>query len=123
MPVTSHPSKVITQRFQSEQRTLLWWSRLTRLAIFNVLLWLWTYSLHRDNIDGDFYKGMNLKCSGIYVIVCAYRSFYPRIDLERYCMFDHHLSSSYLLAMTILAVEFVTNIKQLLCAELLKTIA
>lgn len=108
MLVTSHPSKVITQRFQSEQRTLLWWSRLTRLAIFNVLLWLWTYSLHRDNIDGDFYKGMNLKCSGIYVIVCAYRSFYPRIDLERYCMFDHHLSSIFLgrAAATVAEISF-----------------
>jgi len=31
--------------------------------------------------------------SGIYVFVCAFRSFLPRIDLERYCLFDHPLSS------------------------------
>ena len=31
--------------------------------------------------------------SGIYVFVCAFRSFLPRIDVERYCLFDHPLSS------------------------------
>lgn len=31
--------------------------------------------------------------SGLYVVVCAFRSFFPRIDLERYCLFDTPLSS------------------------------
>lgn len=83
------------QCFQSDhQPTLLWWSRLTRIAILNVILWLWTYNLHQN--DEDFHRRMHLKFSGVYVMVCAYRSVYPRIDLERYCLFDHQISNIFL---------------------------
>lgn len=41
----------------------------------------------------DSYQRLHLGLSGIYVAVCAYRSVFPRIDLERYCLFDWQLSS------------------------------
>src|SRR5262245_57645684 len=34
--------------------------------------------------------------SGIFVAVCAFRSWLPRIDLERYCLVDSPLSSMFL---------------------------
>ena len=89
---TSHSKHLRSQ--SSEQQTLLWWSRLTRLATLNILMWLWTYSLHQNN--DDFHTKMHLRFSGIYVMVCAYRSVYPRIDLERICLFDLHISNIFL---------------------------
>ena len=34
--------------------------------------------------------------SGVYVAVCAFRSWLPRVDLERYCLVDSPLSSVFL---------------------------
>jgi len=34
--------------------------------------------------------------SGVYVAVCAFRSWRPRVDLERYCLVDSPLSSMFL---------------------------
>ena len=39
---------------------------------------------------------LQLGLSGIYVLVCAFRSFLPRIDLERYCLHDTPLSSIFI---------------------------
>lgn len=54
------------------------------------------------------YQRYHLFLSGIYVFVCAYRSFLPRIDLERYCLFDTRLSSIFLgrLAATVAELAF-----------------
>jgi hypothetical protein len=50
--------------------------------------------------------------SGVYVFVCAYRSFLPRIDLERYCLWDTFASSIFLgrSAATIAEVAFAGQI-------------
>eukprot|EP00986_Skeletonema_menzelii_P004457 scaffold1523_cov162-Skeletonema_menzelii.AAC.2 len=65
------------------------------------------------NDDGAHpYQRYHLFLSGIYVFVCAYRSFLPRIDLERYCLFDTRLSSIFLgrLSATIAEVSFSAQI-------------
>jgi hypothetical protein len=64
----------------------LWIITLWSVALFNLGLLLkivrqnkWTWS-------------MNLVCASIYTFVCAFRSFFPRIDAERICFFDSLLS-------------------------------
>lgn len=80
------------EKYKSEQMTLLWWSILVRIAIFNICVWTWTcYTYHSSSsfsTSNTLVARQQLYLSGIYVFVCAYRSIYPRIDLERYCMFD-----------------------------------
>lgn len=39
---------------------------------------------------------LQLVLSGVYVLICAFRAFLPRIDLERYCLHDNPLSSIFL---------------------------
>ena len=38
------------------------------------------------------YVQWHVKMSAVYTAVCAFRSFMPRIGLERYCVVDHWLS-------------------------------
>ena len=71
-------------------KTYLWWKFLCTTAIINICVWAWAIYVHSDVHRFSYAQPI---LSGIYVFVCAFRSFLPRIDLERYCLFDHPLSS------------------------------
>jgi hypothetical protein len=71
-------------------RTYTWWKFLCTIAVVNIGVWLGAIWLHSEMRPLSYAQPI---LSGIYVLVCAFRSFYPRIDLERYCLFDHPLSS------------------------------
>ncbi|KAK1740201.1 hypothetical protein QTG54_009151 [Skeletonema marinoi] len=110
--------------------TLRWWIILSTIAIINI--GIWSYSCYlilynnrkgegnadgaspssNENVNKHPYQRYHLFLSGVYVFVCAYRSFLPRIDLERYCLFDTRLSSIFLgrLAATIAEVSFAAQI-------------
>lgn len=72
------------------RKTYRWWKFLSLAAIANVMIWLWVFAVHSEP---TYFTRLQLMLSGIYVLVCAFRAFYPRIDLERYCLFDSPLSS------------------------------
>lgn len=75
---------------QEEYKTVRWWRLLSTLAVFNLVLWTLTaFSVPTDAP----YVRWHILLSGIYTAVCAFRSFIPRIDLERYCMVDSPVSS------------------------------
>jgi hypothetical protein len=71
-------------------KTYIWWKFLCAIAVINVLVWLAAIWMQSDMRGASNYQPV---LSGIYVLVCAFRSFYPRIDLERYCLFDTPVSS------------------------------
>jgi len=75
---------------QDRNKTFLWWQFLCLMAVINIGIWSWAI-ISRSELHHFSYAQPIL--SGIYVFVCAFRSFLPRIDLERYCLFDHPLSS------------------------------
>jgi hypothetical protein len=63
---------------------------------------------------------LQLSLSLIYVLVCAFRSFFPRIDLERYCLFDNALSSIVLGRTAATVAEMAFSIQ---CAALVSHLA
>ncbi len=71
-------------------KTYIWWRLLCGVSVLNVLLWGWVFSLQTAM---DSKSQIQTALSAIYVLVCAFRSFYPRIDLERNCLHDSPLSS------------------------------
>jgi hypothetical protein len=80
-----------THKTQDEShKTYRWWKTLCAIALANMGLWVWMITTSQSQ-HSTFYIQATL--SGIYVLVCAFRSFYPRIDLERYCLHDTPLSS------------------------------
>ncbi|WP_045011485.1 hypothetical protein [Bradyrhizobium sp. LTSP849] len=74
-----------------------WWGSLTLVSNVNILVW---FMLYREfyqpaggSITGPSGIGvMLLLCAG-YVFGCAFRSFLPRADVQRICLFDTWLSS------------------------------
>lgn len=74
-------------------RTYIWWILLCSLAIINIIAWAGAIWLQSSKQNLSYAQAV---LSGIYVMICAFRSFYPRIDLERYCLFDTTLSSIFL---------------------------
>ena len=106
-----------------DQHTLRWWAILSFIALCNIVFWCYSYmSLRTSQNENENqsapsstthpHQYYQLVLSGIYVFVCAYRSFLPRIDLERYCLFDTMLSSIFLgrTAATIAEIAFSCQI-------------
>ena len=78
-----------------------WWGLLTIVSGFNIAVWFVLYrqllappidSLGRNLGGPPGIEVMLLLCAA-YVFGCAFRSFLPRADVQRICLFDTWLSS------------------------------
>src|SRR3984957_18642771 len=74
-----------------------WWSLLTLVSGVNIAVWFLLYRrLHEQAAGGlvsmSGIESMLLLCAA-YVFGCAFRSFLPRADVQRICLFDTWLSS------------------------------
>lgn len=70
-----------------------WLTLLRSIAVANILLWS---LICLPLAGGSSMLKWQVALSGIYVAVCAFRSWLPRIDLERYCIVDTHLSNMFI---------------------------
>lgn len=77
----------------ADATVLAWWRGMSALAVLNVCIWLAAW--HFGAVSG-VYGNLHLMLSGVYVLVCAYRSVLPRVDLERLVVVDTRLSSIFL---------------------------
>jgi hypothetical protein len=73
-----------------DRRLRLWLGSLAALAAVNVGLWIW---IARSAPSPSPYVEAQLLLSGVYVGVCGFRSLFPRVDLERVCLWDTWLSA------------------------------
>src|SRR6202030_661889 len=73
-----------------------WWGLLTLVSGANIAVWLLLCrQLHEQpigSLGGTSSELMLVLCAG-YVFGCAFRSFLPRADVQRICLFDTWLSS------------------------------
>jgi hypothetical protein len=74
-----------------------WWAFLTLVSGVNIAVWFLLYRwLHEQPIDSlrsTLGIQVMLLLSAAYVFGCAFRSFLPRADVQRICLFDTWLSS------------------------------
>src|ERR1700726_279126 len=74
-----------------------WWSLLTLVSGANIAVWFLLYrQLHEQptgSPGGASSIGLMLLLCAAYVFGCAFRSFLPRADVQRICLFDTWLSS------------------------------
>ncbi len=76
-----------------------WWTALRAVAILNIALWVISAGVLARRHAGFFSaiehrtKRWMLGLASAYVAGCAFRSFLPRIDLERVCLVQSQLSS------------------------------
>jgi hypothetical protein len=74
-----------------------WWSLLTLVSGANIAVWFLLYRQLHEQPAGSLgstsgIELMLLLCAA-YVFGCAFRSFLPRADVQRICLFDTWLSS------------------------------
>src|SRR5688572_21961323 len=77
-----------------------WWAMLTLVSGVNIAAWFWLYQHLQEPRIGSS-AGMPavepmLLLSAAYVFGCAFRSFLPRADVQRICLFDTWLSSVFI---------------------------
>ena len=74
-----------------------WWSLLTLVSGANIAIWFFLYGALPERpasgLDGASGVELMLLLSAAYVFGCAFRSFLPRADIQRICLFDTWLSS------------------------------
>src|SRR5580693_3951434 len=74
-----------------------WWSLLTLVSGANIAIWFLLYhQLHEQptgRLGGTPGIELMLLLCAAYVFGCAFRSFLPRADVQRICLFDTWLSS------------------------------
>jgi hypothetical protein len=74
-----------------------WWGLLTLVSGANIAVWFLLYrQLHEQptgSLGGTSGIELMLLLCAAYVFGCAFRSFLPRADVQRICLFDTWLSS------------------------------
>ena len=72
-----------------------WWGFLTLVSGVNIAVWflLYRYLGEQNGLVSTSGTGLMLLLSAAYVFGCAFRSFLPRADVQRICLFDTWLSS------------------------------
>ena len=74
-----------------------WWALLALASSGNIALWFVLYrQFHAQptgSLDGASHIQLMLFLCAAYVFGCAFRSFLPRADVQRICLFDTWLSS------------------------------
>src|SRR5665811_22353 len=74
-----------------------WWGALTLVSGANIAIWFLLYrQLHErpvGSVGGTSGIELMLLLCAAYVFGCAFRSFLPRADVQRICLFDTWLSS------------------------------
>lgn len=82
-----------------ENPVAIWWVVLTCASVVNILFWIWTRTFAFRNVSilrlsKLWHDNENIIWfSAVYVFVCAFRSFLPRADVQRICLFDTWFSS------------------------------
>lgn len=82
-----------------ENPVAIWWVGLSSAGIVNIAIWIWTrYYGYRGHslrsLSKLWFDNKNvIWFSALYVFVCAFRSFLPRADVQRICLFDTWFSS------------------------------
>ncbi|TPQ39726.1 hypothetical protein C2U70_06735 [Bradyrhizobium guangdongense] len=85
-------------RWQARTNPLAWWwGSLTLVSNVNILVWFMLYRAFYEapvgNVSAPSGIGLMLLLCAAYVFGCAFRSFLPRADVQRICLFDTWLSS------------------------------
>jgi len=74
-----------------------WWGFLTLVSAANIAIWFVLYRQLPEYVAGSPGSrsgiGLMLLLCAAYVFGCAFRSFLPRADVQRICLFDTWLSS------------------------------
>ena len=84
--------------FEAPSGPSLWWGALCVISLVNAIAWaVASARLRRSRPTADpahhASRRWQLGLSAVFVLVCAFRSVFPRADVQRICLHDSWLSS------------------------------
>lgn len=73
----------------------LWWTILSAISVVNIAAWLYSRRMLRERAKAfpPGFWNLNWILSGGYVLGCAFRSFFPRVDVQRMALYDGWISN------------------------------
>jgi hypothetical protein len=102
---------------------LIWWVALGMVSVLNALAWARSARdvvARKSSTDPELYVAIRrqLLLSAIFVVVCGFRSFVPRADVQKICLVDSWISSVFVgrSVATIAELAFVAQCALLLGA-------
>src|SRR5216684_8433802 len=104
MSVRLHAERSMSLEWRARSSSLAWsnplawwWGLLTLVSGANIAVWFLLYRQLHEQPTGSLGSTSGIKLmlllSAAYVFGCAFRSFLPRADVQRICLFDTWLSS------------------------------
>ncbi len=74
---------------------MVWWASLCAVSIVNIALWVTAARqvLRRDREDAVLRRRL-IVLSAMFVFGCAFRSWFPRVEGERFCLYDSWISGA-----------------------------
>lgn len=100
----------------SSNPVALWWFFLITVATLNILSWVFTFNFFKNksweaNESYSKIRRYIVFLSALYVFGCAFRSFIPRADVQRICLFDTWFSCVFIgrFVATIAELSFVAQ--------------
>src|ERR1700745_2026680 len=104
MSVRLHAERVMSLEWPARSGSLAWsnplawwWGLLALVSGANIAVWFLLYRYLQGPRTSSFGSTSELELmlflSAAYVFGCAFRSFLPRADVQRICLFDTWLSS------------------------------
>jgi hypothetical protein len=77
-------------------RVMTWWIAISVISVVNIIAWLVLAAgrLRRSfpDPDANSTRGWQTLFSALFVFGCAFRSFLPRVEALRFCLYDSWLS-------------------------------
>lgn len=88
----------MNDRFDLTAGPFAWWAVLCAMSAVNLVAWtVAAYSVwrQREQTEPGLYafRRWQIGLSAVFVLVCAFRSVFPRADVQRICLHDSWLSS------------------------------
>src|SRR5262245_9382910 len=77
---------------ESSTGVLVWWGTLIGASVLNLALWAWT--ARQVTRDGAVNDRRHIWLSLIFTAGCAFRSWLPRAEASRICLYDAAISSA-----------------------------
>jgi hypothetical protein len=99
---------------------VVWWAFLSVVSVANVIAWTRLAARPPDDGDLDLLRlgRWQVALSAVFVFGCAFRSFLPRTEAQRFCLYDSWLSDAPLARMvaTLAELAFVAQVALMLDA-------
>jgi hypothetical protein len=114
-----HPNVLgIYGAMQTSAAVIVWWTALCVVAVVNMAVWTWLVFSRFGDAQNTLWRRAQFALSAVFVFGCAFRSFLPRAEGQRFCLYDSWISAAPIarIVATLAELSFVAQVSLVLYA-------